>query len=128
MGRSSRADRHSPDSGRFPWVTASACGSVQRGESVNGKQHAVLWLGFTLIALRLFTTQQWSLLWGTVTSGSPGPAAEIGAGMGQPQSSSTIKNVTGAGTGATTVKGGAATGTTPGTSLGNPAAGGGAPY
>lgn len=43
------------------------------------------------------------------------------------QSSSTIKGVTGTGTGQTTVAGGAATGTTPGTSLGNPAAGIGAP-
>lgn len=31
-------------------------------------RNGVLWLGFTLIILRLFTTNQWKALWGGVTN------------------------------------------------------------
>lgn len=30
---------------------------------MNGKQSAVLWLGLTLIVVRLFTTSQWKQIW-----------------------------------------------------------------
>lgn len=34
------------------------------------KQHLVLWMGFLLIILRMFSTNQWSQLWGFVSSGA----------------------------------------------------------
>jgi hypothetical protein len=42
---------------------------------MTGKQNAVMWLGLLLIAVRLFTTGQWSQLWGTIGKGSSGNAA-----------------------------------------------------
>lgn len=40
---------------------------------MTGKQQTVMWLGLLLIVVRLFTTNQWSALWGTVkTGGNPG--------------------------------------------------------
>jgi hypothetical protein len=37
---------------------------------VNGKQHAVLWLGLILIIVRLFTTEQWHDIWTSISNGS----------------------------------------------------------
>lgn len=37
---------------------------------MNNKQHLVLWMGFLLIVLRLFATDQWSQLWGFISKGS----------------------------------------------------------
>jgi hypothetical protein len=37
---------------------------------MTGKSHAVLWLGFTLIIVRLFTTKQWHDIWGTLGNGA----------------------------------------------------------
>lgn len=49
---------------------------------MSGKQSAVLWLGLLLIVVRLFTTNQWSNLWGTVGTKVPSgsvnpPAADV---------------------------------------------------
>lgn len=50
---------------------------------MNGKQHAVLWLGFLLIAVRFFTTGQWTFLKQTTeTGGSPGIGSLFGAATG----------------------------------------------
>jgi hypothetical protein len=35
---------------------------------MTGKQAAVMWLGLILIMLRLFTTDQWHEVWGTLTT------------------------------------------------------------
>jgi hypothetical protein len=43
---------------------------------MTGKQNAVMWLGLLLIAVRMFTTGQWSQLWGAIGKGSSGSAAE----------------------------------------------------
>lgn len=68
------------------------------------------------------------ILPGNCAAAAAAPAQATGTAGFPKQSSSTIKNVTGTGTGQTTVPGAVATGTIPGTSLGNPAAGGGATY
>lgn len=45
---------------------------------MTGKQEAVMWLGLTLIVVRLFTTSQWSDIWATLlkgaTKGGGGPS------------------------------------------------------
>lgn len=46
---------------------------------MTGKAHAVLWLGFLLIGVRLFTTGQWSAIWGALSNGSP---VNFGGGSG----------------------------------------------
>lgn len=46
---------------------------------MNGKQHAVLWLGIILIGVRLFTTKQWSDIWGGISNGSVLPGIGSGA-------------------------------------------------
>jgi hypothetical protein len=50
--------------------------------AASSKQHAVLWLGMLLIIVRLFTTNQWSTLWKTVTtpSGLVTPGGGVGSG------------------------------------------------
>jgi len=35
---------------------------------MNGKQHAVLWLGLTLILIRIFTSDQWHNLYALFTT------------------------------------------------------------
>jgi hypothetical protein len=35
---------------------------------MNGKQHAVLWLGLTLILVRIFTSDQWHNLYALFTT------------------------------------------------------------
>jgi hypothetical protein len=50
---------------------------------MTGKQSAVMWLGFLLIIARLFTTDMWSELWGTIggkRTASTGPSGEEGSG------------------------------------------------
>lgn len=45
---------------------------------MTGKQNAVMWLGFLLVLVRLFTTGQWSAIWSAVgnsQSGTGGPPA-----------------------------------------------------
>jgi hypothetical protein len=44
---------------------------------MTGQQNAVMWLGITLIVLRLFSTGQWQAIWGTV---APAAAATKGTG------------------------------------------------
>src|SRR5271163_196372 len=39
---------------------------------MTGKQNAVMWLGLILVVTRLFTTKQWSQLWGTFGTSSGG--------------------------------------------------------
>lgn len=46
---------------------------------MTGKQHAVMWLGISLIIVRLFTSGQWQALWSTVTT-SPSSAKKSGGG------------------------------------------------
>ena len=36
---------------------------------MNGKQQAVMWMGLTLVLLRLFTTNQWKDIWATILKG-----------------------------------------------------------
>lgn len=109
---------------------------------MNGKQHAVLWLGLLLIIVRLGPTGQWSAIWGTITGGS---TINFGGGGGNGWISLSplgipIPNPAKIG-GAIGHAGGAIGhavthppnigpangGITPGTNLGNPAAGIGAP-
>jgi hypothetical protein len=53
---------------------------------MTGKQTAVMWLGLLLIAVRLFTTDQWESLWGTVkTGGNPG-GVSVNSGSSNPAS------------------------------------------
>lgn len=37
---------------------------------MNGKQNAVMWMGLTLIVVRLFTTSQWHDIWSTILKGA----------------------------------------------------------
>lgn len=37
---------------------------------MTGQQQAVMWLGIALILMRLFTTKQWSEIWGVVGNGT----------------------------------------------------------
>lgn len=37
---------------------------------MTGKQEAVMWLGLTLIVVRLFTTSQWHDIWATILKGA----------------------------------------------------------
>jgi len=48
---------------------------------MNGKQQAVMWMGLTLIILRLFTTSQWKDIWGTILKGSGGKSSSGGGGF-----------------------------------------------
>jgi hypothetical protein len=41
---------------------------------MTGKQNGIMWLGFLLIVTRLFTTGEWSNLWGVISNG-PGPGS-----------------------------------------------------
>lgn len=34
---------------------------------MTGKQSAVLWLGLLLVVLRMFSSGQWNILWGTTS-------------------------------------------------------------
>ena len=45
---------------------------------MTGKQSAVMWMGLTLIALRLFTTNQWKEIWGTILKGGGGSSSSGG--------------------------------------------------
>jgi len=47
---------------------------------MTGKQHAVLWLGLLLIAIRLFTTNQWRIIWTDLTTGSTSSGNSGGSG------------------------------------------------
>jgi hypothetical protein len=53
---------------------------------MSGKQQAVLWLGLTLVVVRMFATGQWSLLWKTAANpyftGS-GVAGDVGSLIGK---------------------------------------------
>ena len=53
---------------------------------MTGKQNAVMWLGLILVVTRLFTTKQWSQLWGTfgTSSASSGTSASSAIGLGNP--------------------------------------------
>jgi hypothetical protein len=42
---------------------------------MTGKQNLVLWGLLILITLRLFTTDQWSELWGTLSTKSSAPSS-----------------------------------------------------
>lgn len=48
---------------------------------MNGAQKTVMWLGFSLIVIRLFTTNQWKLIWQEIdyTPSSSNPAANGGS-------------------------------------------------
>lgn len=46
---------------------------------MTGKQTAVMWLGFMLILVRLFSTGQWDSIWATVTMHGAGAASSGGA-------------------------------------------------
>jgi hypothetical protein len=46
---------------------------------MTGKQTAVMWLGLLLVAVRLFTTDQWDALWGTVKTGSKPGGVLVGS-------------------------------------------------
>lgn len=48
---------------------------------MNGKQQAVMWMGLTLIALRLFTTSQWKDIWNTILKGGGGSSSKGGGGF-----------------------------------------------
>jgi hypothetical protein len=37
---------------------------------MSGSQHAVLWLGLSLIIVKLLTTGGWSAMWGTLKNGT----------------------------------------------------------
>lgn len=50
---------------------------------MTGKQHAVLWLGILLIFTRLFVTQQWHTIWGSLGAGQTIQGANTG-GSGNP--------------------------------------------
>lgn len=45
---------------------------------MTGKQHAVLWLGLSLIVVRLFTTDQWSALWSVLHAGASSSSGNSG--------------------------------------------------
>ena len=47
---------------------------------MTGKQQAVMWMGLTLIILRLFTTNQWKDIWKTILKGSGGGSSSSGGG------------------------------------------------
>lgn len=44
---------------------------------MTSKQHAVLWMGITLIAVRMFTSHQWGDIWGGLSKGSVLPTVNI---------------------------------------------------
>ncbi len=47
---------------------------------MTGKQTAVMWLGLLLIITRLFTTGQWSHLWGSLTTNTAGGTGSASSG------------------------------------------------
>jgi hypothetical protein len=49
---------------------------------MTGKQSAVLWLGLLLVIVRLFTTKQWSDLWGAFGSSNSNSSATLPKGSG----------------------------------------------
>lgn len=54
---------------------------------MTGQQTAVLWLGVSLIIVRLFTTKQWSQIWGSISPPSA-PSSGVqksGPGKGCPK-------------------------------------------
>lgn len=60
---------------------------------MTGKQNAVMWLGLLLVALRLFTTDQWSSLWSTVKTGSSSSSSSSDGGvigLGNPDGTTTL--------------------------------------
>ena len=46
---------------------------------MTGKQSAVLWFGLALVTLRMFSSKQWSTLWGTVSKVSSATTAPTAA-------------------------------------------------
>lgn len=120
---------------------------------MNGKQHAVLWLGLLLIIVRAATSGVWSDIWKGISNGSP---VNFSGGSSSSAADKLTKGLTNApgSTGAVKLlptgipilspslyeqylkdaasgvnsSGVGGTATTPGTTLGNPASGGGAPY
>lgn len=46
---------------------------------MTGKQSAVMWMGLTLILLRLFTTSQWKDIWKTILKGES--SSDSGGGL-----------------------------------------------
>lgn len=44
------------------------------------QQQAVMWMGLILIILRLFTTDQWKQIWGTILKGGGGSSSSSGGG------------------------------------------------
>jgi hypothetical protein len=44
---------------------------------MTSKQVTVMWLGILLIAARLFTTKQWSAIWGTIGTESTTPTTPV---------------------------------------------------
>lgn len=61
---------------------------------MTGKQNAVMWLGLLLIAVRLFTTDQWSSLWSAVDTGSSSSSSGSSdggvIGLGNPAGTTTL--------------------------------------
>jgi hypothetical protein len=57
---------------------------------MTGKQTAVMWLGLLLIVTRLFTTDQWSELWGTISTKTPAQKVSIGTQGSNGSNSGTI--------------------------------------
>lgn len=53
---------------------------------MSGAQHAVLWLGFGLIIVKLLTTSQWSQVWGTLKDGTSISITGISSSLVNPQS------------------------------------------
>lgn len=49
---------------------------------MNSKQQAVMWMGLTLIVLRLFTTNQWKSIWNTVLKGQGNSSSSSSGGGG----------------------------------------------
>jgi hypothetical protein len=41
------------------------------------EQHAVLWLGFLLILVRMLTGGDWSSIWGTLKNGTPTATTQV---------------------------------------------------
>lgn len=66
---------------------------------MSGKQHAVMWLGIVLIIVRLFTTNQWSILWSTFTTnpnpGGPGNTPSNNMGSIPSKIGNALQNVAG---------------------------------
>lgn len=76
-------------------ITALGSQSAGRDETVSKEQHAVLWLGFGLIIVKLLTTGQWSSLWGSLKTGGGAGTSPAAPASGSPSGGGSLPSLPG---------------------------------